>query len=137
PFYLLNSDSFWVEGPRPNLEWLATGWDPDRMDALLLLAPTVMSIGYTGVGDFVMDPHGRLSRRRERHVAPFVYSGPAILHPRLFADAPEGPFSLNVLFDRAIEAERLYGVRLDGIWLHVGPPEAIRAAEMSVAQSAA
>ena len=108
------------------------------MDALLLLAPTVRAIGYGGRGDFRMDTNGRLLRRPEREVVPFTYSGAAILHPRLFAGAPEGePFSLNLLFDRAIEAERLFGVRMDGVWLHVGTPEAIGEAEMSIADSAA
>jgi len=137
PFYVMNSDSFWIEGPRPNLDWLARAWDDSAMDAVLMLAPTVTSIGYPGPGDFIMDKDGRLSRRIERTVAPFVYSGTAILSPRLFADAPEGSFSLNVLFDRAIANDRLFGVRMDGTWLHVGTPEAIREAEMSVSESAA
>jgi MurNAc alpha-1-phosphate uridylyltransferase len=137
PFYVMNSDSFWIEGPRPNLDWLAHGWDDDAMDALLMLAPTVTAIGYPGLGDFIMDKDGRLARRVERTVAPFVYSGTAILSPRLFADAPEGSFSLNVLFDRAIASGRLFGVRMDGTWLHVGTPEAIREAESSVLESAA
>jgi MurNAc alpha-1-phosphate uridylyltransferase len=137
PFFLLNSDSFWIEGARPNLHWLAASWDDATMDALLLLAPTVRAVGYHGPGDFRMDPTGLLRRRGERDVAPFAYSGAAILHPRLFADCPEGPFSLNLLFDRAIEAERLYGVRMDGLWIHVGTPEAIAEAEMTVADSAA
>lgn len=136
-FYVMNSDSFWLEGPRPNLDWLARGWDDERMDALLMLAPTVSAIGYPGPGDFIMDKDGRLARRVERTVAPFVYSGTAILSPRLFADAPQGSFSLNVLFDRAIAADRLFGVRMDGTWLHVGTPEAIREAELSVSESAA
>lgn len=136
-FYVINSDSFWIEGPRPNLDWLAGGWNEDRMDALLLLASTVRSIGYNGRGDFRMDPAGRLTRRPEREVAPFAYAGAAILHPRLFADCPEGPFSLNRLFDQAIEAERLFGVRMDGSWLHVGTPETIGEAELSIADSAA
>ncbi|MEO8667209.1 MAG: nucleotidyltransferase family protein [Bauldia sp.] len=137
PFYLLNSDSFWVEGPRPNLDWLAGAWDGERMDALLLLASTVRSIGYDARGDFRMNASGRLTRRAEREVAPFVYAGAAILHPRLFADCPPGAFSLNLLFNRAIEAGRLFGVRLDGFWLHVGTPEAISEAELSIADSAA
>jgi N-acetyl-alpha-D-muramate 1-phosphate uridylyltransferase len=137
PFYLLNSDSFWIEGPRPNLDWLAGAWDGDRMDALLLLASTVRSVGYDARGDFRMDPKGRLKRRAEREVAPFVYAGAAILHPRLFEGCPEGAFSLNQLFDKAIDAERLFGVRMDGFWLHVGTPDAIAAAEMSIADSAA
>lgn len=137
PFYVINSDSFWIEGPRPNLDWLAGAWDGDRMDALLLLASTVRSVGYHGRGDFRMDPAGRLERRPEREVAPFAYAGAAILHPRLFADCPDGPFSLNILFDNAIEADRLFGVRMDGSWLHVGTPETIGEAELSIADSAA
>jgi MurNAc alpha-1-phosphate uridylyltransferase len=137
PFYLLNSDSFWIEGARPNLDWLAAGWRDDAMDAVLLVAATVRAVGYTGRGDFRMDPAGRLIRRAEREVAPFVYAGAAILHPRLFADAPAGTFSLNTLFDRAIENGRLFGVRLDGLWLHVGTPDAIAEAELTIADSAA
>jgi MurNAc alpha-1-phosphate uridylyltransferase len=137
PFYLLNSDSFWIEGARPNLDWLAAGWDGAAMDALLLLAPTVRAIGYAGRGDFRMDPSGRLFRRKEREVVPFAYSGAAILHPRLFDNAPDGAFSLNLLFDRAIAADRLYGVRMDGTWLHVGTPDAIAEAELTIADSAA
>jgi MurNAc alpha-1-phosphate uridylyltransferase len=137
PFYLLNSDSFWIEGARPNLDWLAGGWRDDAMDALLLVAPTVRAVGYSGRGDFRMDPAGRLIRRAEREVAPFVYAGAAILHPRLFAASPQGAFSLNLLFDRAMEAGRLFGVRLDGLWLHIGTPEAIGEAEMTIADSAA
>ena len=137
PFYLLNSDSFWIEGARPNLRWLAGAWDDARMDVLLLLAPTVRAVGYRGRGDFRMDTNGRLTRRPEREVVPFAYAGAAILHPRLFADTPEGAFSLNVLFDKAAESERLFGVRMDGVWLHVGTPEAIAEAELSFADSAA
>ncbi len=106
------------------------------MDGLLLVAPTATSLGYEGAGDFVMDPDGRLERRGERAVAPFIYAGVAILTPGLFADTPEGAFSLNLLFDRAIAAGRLFGMRLDGQWLHVGTPEAIRAAEERVRASA-
>jgi MurNAc alpha-1-phosphate uridylyltransferase len=137
PFFLMNSDSFWIEGARPNLDWLASAWRDDSMDALLLVAATVRAVGYTGRGDFRMDPAGRLIRRAEREVAPFVYAGAAILHPRLFADAPQGTFSLNHLFDSAMENGRLFGVRLDGVWLHVGTPEAIAEAELSIADSAA
>ena len=137
PFFLRNCDSFWLEGVRPNLQWLTNGWDEDRMDALLLLAATVKSTGYAGRGDFFLDKDGRLSRRAERNVAPFVYAGAAILHPQLFASAPEGAFSLNALFDRAINGQRLFGVRLDGLWINVESPEAIAAAETAIAQSAA
>lgn len=137
PFYLLNSDSFWIEGARPNLDWLASAWRDSEMDALLLVAATVRSVGYHGRGDFRMDPAGRLTRRAERDVAPFAYAGAAILSPRLFESAPAGAFSLNPLFDRAIEAGRLFGVRLDGIWLHVGSPDSLGEAELTIADSAA
>jgi N-acetyl-alpha-D-muramate 1-phosphate uridylyltransferase len=135
PFLTLNSDSLWIEGPQPNLARLAAGWDPERMDILMLLAASATSVGYTGLGDFAMDPSGRLRRRREREVTPFVYAGVAIVKPELLTDAPDGAFSANLLYDRAIEAERLYGLRLDGQWLHVGEPQSIAAAEESLAAS--
>ena len=137
PFYLMNSDSFWIEGVRPNLQLLAETWDDARMDALLLLSSTVPAVGYEGKGDFLLDPVGRLRRRPGSQVAPFVYAGAAILHPRLFAGAPEGAFSLNLLFDRAIDAGRLFGARMEGVWLHVGTPEAVREAETAIRNSAA
>jgi len=136
PFVVFNSDSFWLEGPKPNLGRLIEVWNPDAMDILLLVAPTATSLGYEGAGDFVMDPEGRLDRRGERRVAPFIYAGVAILKPELFADTPDGAFSLNLLFDRAIERGRLHGLRLDGQWLHVGTEEAIAAAEARVRESA-
>src|SRR4051812_14791624 len=103
PFFHVNSDTIWIEGVMPNLGRLAAQFDPDRMDAVLLVAPTATSIGYEGRGDFVMTPDGRLRRRAEREVVPFVYAGAAILSPAMFAGAPVGKFSLNRLFDRAIE----------------------------------
>ncbi|MFO7298357.1 MAG: nucleotidyltransferase family protein [Pseudomonadota bacterium] len=129
PFLIHNSDSTWIDGVQPNLIRLARGFDPERMDALLLLALASASIGYEGRGDFMMSPDGLLRRRPEREVVPFVYSGVCIVHPRFFANAPEGPFSLNLLFDKAIEQGRLHGIRLDGIWLHVGTPEALAEAD--------
>jgi MurNAc alpha-1-phosphate uridylyltransferase len=136
-FLLRNSDSFWLEGVRPNLAWLAGGWDGAKMDAILLLASTVRAVGYSGRGDFFLDKEGRLSRRPERLVAPFVYAGAAILHPRCFVDTPDGAFSLNLVFDRAIEAGRLFGVRLDGLWINVENPASVRAADAAIAASAA
>ncbi len=136
-FLIANTDSLWIEGPRGNLARMADAWDDSAMDGLVLLASTVTSIGYSGRGDFHADGRGRVARRMEGRIAPFVYTGAAILHPRLFDNAPDGPFSLNLLFDRAIEAERLYGIRLDGIWMHVGTPDAIGHAETCVAESAA
>jgi MurNAc alpha-1-phosphate uridylyltransferase len=136
PFFHVNSDSIWIDGAKPNLDRLAAGFDPARMDALLLLAPAADSIGYSGRGDFTMRPDGRLQRRAEREVAPFVYAGAAVFAPALFAGAPEGAFSLTRLFDRAAEAGRLYGLRLEGIWMHVGTPDAIATAEAAIKASA-
>ncbi|WP_375453855.1 nucleotidyltransferase family protein [uncultured Methylobacterium sp.] len=136
PFVVFNADSFWLEGPAPNLARLIAAWDRDAMDILLLVAPTETSLGYDGAGDFTIDPDGRLERRGDRPAAPLIYAGVAILKPELFADTPEGAFSLNLLFDRAIARGRLSGLRLDGQWLHVGTPDAIRAAEERVRRHA-
>lgn len=137
PFFVYNSDSIWIEGTRPNLTRLAETWDSDRMDILLLLSPTVDAVGYHGSGDFTVDAAGRLTRRLEKRIAPFVYAGAAITHPRVFDETPEGAFSFNLLFDRAIAEGRLYGMRMEGQWLHVGTPEAIDQAEEAIALSAA
>ena len=133
PFFLINSDTVWLDGVKPNIARLAEAFDPGTMDALLLLAPTTDSIGYAGRGDFAMLPDGRLRRRGEREVVPFVYSGAAILAPALFAAAPAGAFALTLLFDRAGAAGRLFGLRLEGVWMHVGTPEAVAAAEATLA----
>jgi MurNAc alpha-1-phosphate uridylyltransferase len=137
PFFHVNSDSIWIEGPRPNLDRLADAFDPAAMDALLLLAPTATSIGYDGRGDFAMKPDGRLVSRSEREVVPFVFAGAAILSPRMFVNAPQGEFSLTRLFHVAGEAGRLFGLRLEGAWMHVGTPEAIQAAESAILESVA
>ena len=136
PFYHLNSDTLWIDGVKPNLKRLADAFDPASMDALLLLAPASGSIGYAGRGDFVMAGDGRLTRRGEREVAPFVYAGAAILSPALFADPPLHEFPLTDLFDRAAEAGRLHGLRLEGLWMHVGTPDAIAMAENAIRASA-
>jgi MurNAc alpha-1-phosphate uridylyltransferase len=137
PFIAINSDTLWIDSVKPNLVRLSEAFDATRMDALLLLAPTTSSIGYTGRGDFRMSAGGQLVRRAERDMAPFVYAGAAVLAPALFADAPQGAFSLTQLFDRAAEAERLFGLRLEGVWMHVGTPEAITEAEAAMAASVA
>jgi|SRR5690625_3001498 len=133
PFYVVNGDAVWLEGVRPALLRLGDGWDESLMDALLLVHPTISAVGFDGLGDFVMSPEGRLHRRAERELAPFAFAGVQIVHPRLFKDAPSGPFSLNRLWDRAIEAERLFGTRHEGTWYHVGTPEALELAEEEMA----
>ena len=137
PFFHVNSDTIWIDGVKPNLGRLAAAFNPARMDALLLLAPAASSIGYSGRGDFSMASDGRLVRRGEREVVPFVYAGAAILTPSFFAGAPAGAFSMSPLFDRAAEAGRLCGLRLDGVWMHVGTPDAVKAAEEAILASAA
>jgi len=132
PFFHLNADTIWVDGVRPNLARLAEAFDPAAMDALLLLAPTTGSIGYAGRGDFFMAADGRLRARAEREVAPFVFAGAAILAPALFKDAPQGEFPLTDLFARAAAAGRLCGLRLEGMWMHVGTPDAIAGAETAM-----
>ncbi|WP_332685983.1 nucleotidyltransferase family protein [Bosea sp. (in: a-proteobacteria)] len=133
PFFSVNADSLWSENGVSNLAAMAAAWDPARMDLLLLLAEREGSVGFDGAGDFFRDGQGRLARRGAAANAPFVYAGVAILKPELFADTPEGSFSLNLLFDRAIAAGRLFGHELDGRWLHVGTPEAIPLAEAAYA----
>jgi MurNAc alpha-1-phosphate uridylyltransferase len=136
PFFHVNSDTIWIDGVKPNLARLAEAFRPERMDALLLLAPTATSIGYAGRGDFAMASDGRLTWRGERDVVPFVYAGAAILSPTLFRDAPAGAFPLTAVFARAAESGRLHGLRLEGVWMHVGTPEAVAAAEAAIVASA-
>jgi MurNAc alpha-1-phosphate uridylyltransferase len=135
PFFLVNSDTIWIEGTAPNLSRLAEAYDEARMDALLLLAPAAGAVGYAGPGDFSMSSEGLLAKRGERQVAPFVYAGAAILHPRLFEGAPQGGFSLLRSFEKAEDGGRLFGLRLDGMWMHVGTPDAIPAAEDAIRRS--
>jgi N-acetyl-alpha-D-muramate 1-phosphate uridylyltransferase len=125
PFLHVNSDSLWVEGDTRNIVAMTTAWNPQIMDMLLLLAHKDTSFGYEGTGDFMRDTQGELARRAAGTSAPYVYAGVAIIKPSLFADTPDGPFSLNLLFDRCIASGRLYGHILDGEWLHVGTPQAI------------
>lgn len=131
-FFIHNSDSVWAEGVTPALPNMLRLWDPQRMDCLLLLAPLSTSIGYGARGDFDMAPDGRLTRRGEKQVVPFAFAGVSLCTASLFEDAPEGPFSLNVLWDRALTKGRLHGVRLEGRWMHVGTPQALGEAEASI-----
>jgi MurNAc alpha-1-phosphate uridylyltransferase len=131
PFFIHNADSVWSEGATPALARMLRLWDPAAMDCLLLLAPVTTSIGYHAKGDFSMSPDGRLTRRKNRVPVPFAFAGVSLCDERLFNDAPEGAFSLNLLWDRALATGRLYGMRLDGRWMHVGTPEALALAEAS------
>jgi len=134
PFYAVNGKIVWLNGKTDALVRLAEVWNDGDMDGLLLLQPTTSAIGYDGPGDFFIDQVGRVRRRREWEVAPFVYAGIQILHPRLFAGAPEGAFSLNLQYDRAIEADRLFGIRHDGEWFHVSTPKQLAEVEARIAR---
>jgi len=130
PFFIHNSDSAWSEGATPALPHMLRLWDSAKMDCLLLLAPLSTSLGYHARGDFDMAADGRLTRRGEQPV-PYAFAGVSLCEAKLFDDTPEGPFSLNLLWDQALAKGRLYGVRLDGRWMHVGTPEALEEAEAS------
>lgn len=125
PFYIVNSDNLWIDGPVDTLKLLAQRWNGGEMDALLLMVPLARANCHGGFGDFHMDPTGRLSRRRPGRVAPFVFTGVELVSKRLFEAAPEGAFSMNVLWDRAIEAGRCFGVVHQGLWFDVGTPRAV------------
>lgn len=122
PFFVVNGDAVWVNGVEDSLSRFSRVWNDAEMDVLLMLHPTVTAFGYNGNGDFQMDELGRLRRREENEVVPFLFTGIQILHPRLFQELPEGPFSLNRLYDRALEEGRLFGYRHDGAFWHVGTP---------------
>ena len=132
-FFVVNGDILWRDGPRRTLADLADAWDPSRMDALLLLHPVATALGYQGPGDFHRQADGRVTRRKANERAPYLFAGLQILHPRLFAGSPDGPFSLNVLYDRAIAGDRLYAIEHGGHWCHVSTPADIPVAEAFLA----
>jgi N-acetyl-alpha-D-muramate 1-phosphate uridylyltransferase len=129
PFFVLNSDVIVQDALENSLLELRRRWDSDKMDALLLLHPVATAVGYTGKGDFIMAANGRLERRPELEMAPFMFTGIQLLSPELFNDCPQGPFSLNLIYDKAAESDRLYGLRHQGKWLHVGTEAALAEAE--------
>ena len=133
PFFCVNSDNVWLDGPKNAFRELSDVWNPRWMDALLLLSRHTSACNFRGKGDFHMDGNGRLSRRRSGRIAPFIFTGIQLVSKRLLRDAPEGPFSTNLLWDRAIEEGRLFGVVFTGQWFEVGSPEAIRPTEAALA----
>ncbi|HEY9566750.1 MAG TPA: nucleotidyltransferase family protein [Thalassobaculum sp.] len=134
PFFVVNGDSVWLDGLRDALHRFAEIWDGDAMDVLLLLYPFARVLGWHGLGDYMMDPDGHLTRRPENNVAPYAYMGVSILHPRALAEAPDGAFSLNLVYDRAEEAGRLYGAVHDGLWYHISTPADLDEANRRFAQ---
>jgi MurNAc alpha-1-phosphate uridylyltransferase len=135
PFLICNTDAFWIEGPRSNIARLARSFDPETMDILLLVAAGAGAVGVDWPGDFVMTHDGRLQSREPRHVAPFVYTGVGIVKPQLFASETVEVFRLAPFFHTAAAKGRLYGVRLDGLWVHVGRPESIAEADTAIDRS--
>jgi MurNAc alpha-1-phosphate uridylyltransferase len=129
PFFCLNADNIWLEGPRDAFHDLSNRWNPDEMDALLLMVPHARALNFRGKGDFHMDPLGRLTRRRSGRIAPFIFTGIQLVSHRLLRDAPEGKFSTNILWERAIEEGRLFGTGFTGQWFEVGTPQSIRPTE--------
>ena len=132
PFLVINSDNYWIDGPSDTLQLLASLWRDADMDALLLLVPQARAGNHRGQGDFHMNADGRLSRRGKGKVAPFVFTGIQMVSKRLLRDAPEGPFSTNILWDRAIEEGRCFGAVHQGLWFDVGNPAAIKATERAL-----
>jgi MurNAc alpha-1-phosphate uridylyltransferase len=132
PFYVVNGDAFWLDGPHPALARLAEAFDPDRLDAVLLVYRTAHVHAEVGFGDFMVDKLGRLSRRGEREVVPYVYAGVQVVSPALFAAAPDGKFSMNLLWDRAIAADRVRAVVHDGLWFHLSTPGDLSDAESAL-----
>ena len=133
PFLVVNSDNFWVDGPSDALRLLASGWDDDKMDALLLLVPLARAGNHRGSGDFHLDRSGRVRRRGRSKVAPYVFTGIQMVSKRLLRDAPDGPFSTNILWDRAIAEGRCFGSVHHGLWFDVGTPASIPATEKALA----
>lgn len=129
PFFCLNADNIWLDGPRDAFHDLSDRWNPDEMDALLLMVPHARALNFRGKGDFHMDPIGRLARRRSGRIAPFIYTGIQLVSHRLLRNAPEGAFSTNILWERAIEDGRLFGAAFTGQWFEVGTPQSIAPTE--------
>ena len=135
PFLILNADTFWIDGPEPELHRLGLAWNDARMDILVMLAHPDHATGHSGSTDFLIDGEHRLSRARGSAEG-FIYAGVAILHPRIFEGAVAEPHSLNLYFDRAISAGRLFGLPMNGHWITVGTPDAVAPAEAAVRRGA-
>jgi MurNAc alpha-1-phosphate uridylyltransferase len=129
---VVNGDSFWLDGPTPALARLARAWDDASADAVLLVHGTVHVQAEIGAGDFAMDNLGVIRRRREQEIVPYVYAGIQLASAALFADAPDGPFSMNVPWNMAMTKRRLRGVVHDGMWFHLSRPADLAEAEHSL-----
>ncbi|WP_336986664.1 nucleotidyltransferase family protein [Altererythrobacter aquiaggeris] len=132
PFFCLNSDNIWLDGPRSAFADLSARWNPDEMDALLLVVPHARAANFRGKGDFHLGPLGQITRRRSGRIAPYIYTGIQLVSHRLLRDAPEGRFSTNILWERAIGEQRLFGIAFTGIWFEVGTPQSIAPTEAAL-----
>jgi MurNAc alpha-1-phosphate uridylyltransferase len=132
PFLVINGDAFWLDGPSPTLARIASFWDSQSADAVLLVHRGFQVHGETGQGDFALDPWGLARRPKEREIVPYVYTGIQMIHPTIFAEAPDGPFSMNLIWDRAIAAGRLRGLVHDGLWFHLATPTDLAEAEYNL-----
>jgi N-acetyl-alpha-D-muramate 1-phosphate uridylyltransferase len=132
PFFIVNGDSFWLDGPTPALDRITAAFDPAEVDAVLLAHRTFQVHGEVGSGDFAIDPWGSVRRRREREIVPYLFAGVQLAAPALFAAAPAGAFSMNLLWDRAIAAGRLRAVVHDALWFHLSRPDDLSDAEAAL-----
>jgi len=128
PFYVVNGDAFWLNGPTSALHRLTLALE-DGVDGVLLVHRASHVHAEVGFGDFAVDKWGKPRRRAQREVVPYIYAGVQLIHPRLLRDAPPGAFSMNRMWDRAIEQGRLRAVVHDGIWFHLSTPADLQEAE--------
>ena len=135
PFFVFNCDAIILDGKAPMLKRLAAAWDPIALDVLMLVHPCATAHGFDGAGDFFVDDLGNMKRRGTASSAPFVYAGAYIVHPRVLQSAPKEPFSMNKIWDRAIQAARMKAIVHDGAWYHVGTPAAVGETEVLLASA--
>ncbi|KAB7647420.1 nucleotidyltransferase family protein [Polymorphobacter fuscus] len=133
PFFVINADNMWIDGSTDTLRLLAQRWNPDMMDALLLLVPLARASGYEGRGDFHLDPNGVVTPRGEFRIAPFVYSGIQLISKQLFDGEPVEPFSMWRAWNKAFATGRIYGAVHQGLWFHVGTPASVGETETLLA----
>lgn len=132
PFFCLNSDNIWLDGPKNAFAELSERWNGAEMDALLMVVSHAKASNFRGKGDFHLSGTGQINRRRTGRIAPFIYTGIQLVSHRLLRDAPDGKFGTMLLWERAIEEGRLFGVAFTGQWFEVGNPAAIKPAELAL-----
>jgi N-acetyl-alpha-D-muramate 1-phosphate uridylyltransferase len=129
PFFVVNGDAFWLDGPQPALDRLAGAFDSAMVDGVLLVHRTFQVHADVGMGDFAVDRWSGLRRRGEREIVPYIYAGLQLIAPALLAGTPEGAFSMNRAWDNAMAADRLRAVVHDGLWFHLSTPADLTEAE--------